>query len=213
MVLCFVLHKAIICCTETTQKKWISVLSRKLSISCATCSNAPAAAKSHLWHGQLWIKSPEKSTEGSSRSTQKQRTWQVFCQAWGPSWSQALPRMLCQEQVTSLPKWEKPGEQEGREGVQTRREHFSKQHRKTKAKAGREYGTFQQLFPHILFFSRDSRGPGCRMVQLHHKKVEHSMARRSALPQLHQPFGFTSASSAVTFPQCLHYSEAMPLPT
>lgn len=38
--------------------------------------------------------------------------------------SQDLPWMLRQERVTSLPNWEKPGDQEGREGVQRRRERF-----------------------------------------------------------------------------------------
>lgn len=150
MVLCFVLHKAIICCMETTQKKWMSVLSRKLSISCATCSNVPAAAKSHLWHGQLRIKSPEKSREGSSRSTQKQRTWQVFCQAWGPSWSQALPRMLCQEQVTSLPKWEKPG---GKGRSLNKERAFLKTAQKNKGKSRQGVWHFSNNFSHIFSFS------------------------------------------------------------
>lgn len=53
---------------ETTQT-WVSVLLRQLSSSCATCSNAPAAA----WPTPN--KSPQKTAKGSSWSTQEQRTW------------------------------------------------------------------------------------------------------------------------------------------
>lgn len=48
---------------------------------------------------------------------------------------------------------------------------------------------FSNTFSHIFsfFFSQESRGPGCSMVQLHQKKAEQGTGHSSALPQLRQP--------------------------
>lgn len=209
MVLCFALHKAIICCIETTQKKWISVLSRKLSISCATCSNAPAAANMANC-GLNHLKKAQRAPHGLRRNKE-------------PGKSSVKPGdrvghrlyLRCCVKNRSLPYLNGKSQGNRREGKEFKQGEsiFKNSTEKQRQKQAGSMALFQQLFPHILFFSRDSWGPGRRMVQLHHKKVEHGMARSSALPQLHQPFGFTSTSSAVTFPQCLHCSEVMPLPT
>lgn len=153
MGVCCLLRKAIICCVETTQR-WRPALLRKLSISCATCSDAPAAAGMPPARPAAdpipWKKCQNKMPRNPHSPPRNKEPGKSSVKDQGQS--QDLPWMLCQEEVTSLPQWEKPGNrregQEFKQGGSIFRNSTVKQRQKQAGNAT----LFQHLFPHILFF-------------------------------------------------------------